>query len=303
MAVPDFQSFFKPLLDIATDGKEHTIQETREIIAKKMNLTQKDLEELLLSGTQTKFDNRVAWAKSDFTQAKVLESPRLSYFKITDRGCELHKKGHERIDIKILDQYLEFVAFHTAGRAKLPKGTDEGQDTGDETPEEVLQKAYQSIRNDLATELLEKIKQNSPKFFERLVADFMVALGYGGSLADAGRSIGQSGDEEIDGIIKEDRLGLDLIYLQAKRWNGAVGPPKVQKFAGALQGKRARKGVYITRGKFTDDAVRYADSIDPKVILVDGITLASMMIDHGLGTTTTATYEIKRVDSDYFVEE
>ena len=303
MAVPDFQSFFKPLLDIAADGKEHTIQEAREIIAKKMNLTQKDLEELLPSGTQMKFDNRVAWAKSYFTQAKVLESPRRSYFKITDRGRELHKKGHERIDIKILEQYQEFVAFHTAGRAKPPKGTGEGQDTGDETPEEVLQKAYQSIRNDLAAELLEKIKQNSPKFFERLVTDFMVALGYGGSLADAGRSIGQSGDEGIDGIIKEDRLGLDLIYLQAKRWNGAVGRPEVQKFVGALQGKRARKGVYITTGKFTDDAVRYADSIDPKVILVDGITLANMMIDHGLGTTTTATYEIRRKDSDYFTEE
>jgi len=302
MAVPDFQSFFKPLLDIAADSKEHSVREAREIIAKKMNLSDEDLRELLPSKIQTKFDNRVAWAKSYFVQAKVLESPRRAYFKITDRGRELHKKGHKRIDIKILNQYPEFVEFHSAGKGKLePK--EVRNDTGSETPEEMLQNAYQSIRNDLAAELLEKIKQNMPKFFERLVVDFMVALGYGGSLADAGKSIGQSGDEGIDGIIKEDRLGLDLIYLQAKRWNGAVGRPEVQKFVGALHGKRARKGVYITTGKFTDDALKYIESIDPKVILIDGITLANMMIDYGLGTTTTATYEIKRMDSDYFAEE
>lgn len=303
MAVPDFQSFFKPLLDIAADGKEHSIREAREIIAKKMNLSDEDLRELLPSGTQTTFDNRVAWAKSYFTQAKVLESPRRSYFKITDRGRELHSKGHQRIDIKILNQYPEFVEFHTAGRVKPVRGSNKDHDTGDETPEEVLQKAYQSIRNDLAAELLEKIKENSPRFFERLVVDFMLALGYGGSLADAGKSIGQSGDEGIDGIIKEDRLGLDLIYLQAKRWNGSVGRPEIQKFVGALHGKRAKKGVYITTGKFTDDALKYVESIDPKVILIDGITLANLMIDYGLGTTTTAKYEIKRVDSDYFAEE
>lgn len=303
MAVPDFQSFFKPLLDIAADGREHSIQEAREIIAEKMNLSEEDLRELLPSGTQTTFDNRVAWAKSYFTQAKVLESPRRSYFKITDRGRELHSKGHQRIDIKILNQYPEFVEFHTAGRVKPVRGSNKDHDTGDETPEEVLQKAYQSIRNDLAAELLEKIKENSPKFFERLVVDFMLALGYGGSLADAGKSIGQSGDEGIDGIIKEDRLGLDLIYLQAKRWDGSVGRPEIQKFVGALQGKRAKKGVYITTGKFTDDALKYVESIDSKVILIEGITLANLMIDYGLGTTTTAKYEIKRVDSDYFAEE
>jgi len=303
MAVPDFQSFFRPLLDIAADGKEHSIREAREIIAKKMNLSDEDLQKLLPSGTQAVFDNRVQWAKAYLSKAKVLESTRRAHFKITDRGRELHKKGHKRIDVKILNKYPEFVEFHTGGKGKFEPGPIGRNGQENETPEEVLQKAYEGIRNDLATELLEKIMQNSPKFFERLVVDFMVALGYGGSLADAGRSIGQSGDEGIDGIIKEDRLGLDLIYLQAKRWNGAVGRPEVQKFVGALQGKRARKGVYITTGKFTDDAVRYADSIDSKVILIDGMMLANMMIDHGLGTTTTATYEIKRIDSDYFTEE
>lgn len=302
MAVPDFQSFFKPLLEIAADRKEHSMKEARELIAKNMNLSEADLKELLPSGTQTKYDNRIAWAKSYFVQAKVLEAPRRAYFRITDRGRDLLKKGYDRIDIKILDQYPEFVEFHTM---KAASSTDNSQqDTLHlETPEETLQKAYQNIRSDLAAEILEKIKSNSPQFFERLVVDIMISLGYGGSRADAGKSIGQSGDEGIDGIIKEDRLGLDVIYLQAKRWDGTVGRPEVQKFVGALHGKRAKKGVFITTGRFSDDALRYVESIDPKVILIDGRTLTELMIDHGLGTSTTAKYEIKRIDTDYFTEE
>ena len=302
MAVPDFQSFFKPLLEIAADGKEHSIKEARELIAIKMNISEEDVKELLPSGIQTKFDNRIAWAKSYFVQAKVLEAPRRAYFRITERGLELLKKGYERIDVKILNQYPEFVEFHTM---KTASSTDNGQqDTLPlETPEETLQKAYQNIRSDLSAEILEKIKSNSPQFFERLVVDIMVSLGYGGSRADAGKSIGQSGDEGIDGIIKEDRLGLDVIYLQAKRWDGTVGRPEIQKFVGALHGKRAKKGVFITTGRFSDDAVKYVESIDPKVILIDGRTLSELMIDYGLGTSTTAKYEIKRIDSDYFTEE
>jgi restriction system protein len=302
MAVPDFQSFFKPLLEIAADVKEHSMKEARELIAKNMNLSEADLKELLPSGTQTKYDNRIAWAKSYFVQAKVLEAPRRAYFRITDRGLDLLKKGYNRIDIKILNQYPEFVEFHTM---KAASSTDNGQqDTLHlETPEETLQKAYQNIRSDLAAEILEKIKSNSPQFFERLVVDIMISIGYGGSRADAGKSIGQSGDEGIDGIIKEDRLGLDVIYLQAKRWDGTVGRPEVQKFVGALHGKRAKKGVFITTGRFSDDALRYVESIDPKVILIDGRTLTELIIDHGLGTSTTAKYEIKRIDTDYFTEE
>jgi restriction system protein len=290
MAVPDFQSFFKPLLDIAADGKEHSMKEARELITKCMNIAEDDLRELLPSGTQTKYDNRIAWAKSYFVQANVFESPRRGWFRITERGKELLKKGHDRIDVKILNQFPEFVECHT-------------ETSTVETPEETLQKAYLNIRGDLAAEILERIKGNSPQFFERLVVDAMVALGYGGSRADAGKSIGQSGDEGIDGIIKEDRLGLDVIYLQAKRWEGTVGRPEIQKFVGALHGKRAKKGVFITTGRFSEDAVKYVESIDPKVILIDGRTLAELMIDYGLGTTSTAKYEIRRVDSDYFAEE
>lgn len=302
MAVPDFQSFFKPLLEIAADGKEHSLKEAREIIAKKMVLSEEDLKEPLPSGGQTKFDNRVAWAKSYFVQAKVFMSPRRGYFTITDRGCELLRQGHEKIDIKILNQYPEFVEFHTAKPDKTGE-VNVVEEIQSETPEELLQKAYQSIRSDLAGEIITKIKNNSYQFFENLVIDLMIALGYGGSRADAGKSIGQTGDEGVDGIIKEDRLGLDVIYLQAKRWDGTVGRPEVQKFVGALHGKRAKKGVFITTGKFSEDATKYVENIDPKVILIDGRTLAELMIDYNLGTSTATTFEIKRIDSDYFGEE
>lgn len=298
MAVPDFQSFFKPLLELAADGKEHSMQEARDTIAKTMALPEADMQEPLPSGRQTKFNNRVAWAKSYFVQAKVLDSPRRGHFRITQRGLDLLKKAHKRIDVRILNQYTEFIEFH---KARSPK--EEEPEEQAETPEETLEKAYESIRSDLAGQIVERITNNSPQFFERLVVDLMVAMGYGGSRADAGKSIGGSGDEGIDGIIKEDRLGLDLVYLQAKRWDGTVGRPDVQKFVGALHGKRAKKGVFITTGKFSDDARKYVETIDPKVILIDGRTLAELMIDHGLGTTTTASYQIKRIDSDYFAEE
>jgi restriction system protein len=303
MSVPDFQSFFKPLLEIAGDGSEHSLKSAREIIAKKMKLSADDLKELLPSGNQTKFDNRVAWAKTYFVQAKVLLSPKRGYFLITDRGRDLLKKGHEKIDVKILNQYPEFVEFHTAKAGKMGGNGDGGTESPAETPEETLQKAYQSIRSDLAGEILEKVKNNSPQFFEKLVVDLMVAMGYGGSRSDAGQSIGQSGDEGVDGIIKEDRLGLDVIYLQAKKWEGTVGRPEIQKFVGALHGKRAKRGVFLTTGKFSDDAIKYVDTIDPKVILIDGRRLADLMIDFGVGTSIISNLEIKRMDSDYFIEE
>ncbi len=298
MALPDFQSFFKPLLEIAEDGKEHSLKEARETIATVMAIPEEDLKELLPSGIQTKFENRLAWAKSFFVQAKVLETPRRGYFKITQRGRDLLKQGHQRVDIKVLNQFPEFVEFRTAKSARI-----EEPEPASETPEETLQKAYESIRGDLSSQILERIKGNTPQFFEKLVVDLMVAMGYGGSRADAGKSIGTSGDEGIDGIIKEDRLGLDVIYLQAKRWDGTVGRPEIQKFVGALQGKKAKKGVFITTGKFSEDAVKYAEAIDPKVILIDGRLLAELMIDYGLGTTTMGSYELKRIDSDYFAEE
>ncbi len=302
MAVPNFQSFFLPLLEFASDGEEHTIQEARQALVISMKISEEDLADRLPSGTQTKFENRTAWAKSYFVQAKVLESPRRGRLRITDRGKELLQQGHTRIDIKVLDQYQEFVEFRTT-----KKNGDQKQEIDveplDETPEETLQKAYQSIRNDLAGDLLHRIKTNSPKFFEDLVVDLMIAMGYGGSRADAGKSLGKSGDEGIDGTINEDRLGLDIIYLQAKRWEGSIGRPEIQKFVGALHGKRAKKGVFITTSSFTREAENYVKTIDPKVVLIDGWALADWMIDCDLGVSTAANYRIKRVDTDYFDEE
>lgn len=300
MAVPEFQSFFKPLLEFASDGLECSIGEARVALAEAMNLTQDDLAEVLPSGRQTRFDNRVAWAKSYLVQAKALVSPRRGRFSITERGRELLSQGHERIDTKVLNQYTEFVEFHSPHRTDSNElGLD---DTQQETPEETLQQAYESIRRDLALEIHSLIMENSPDFFENLVVDLMISLGYGGSRADAGRSVGRSGDGGIDGIINEDRLGLDVIYLQAKRWEGTVGRPEIQKFVGALHGKRARKGVFITTGRFSNDAIKYVSSIDPKVSLIDGRRLAELMIDNRLGVAGIASYEIMRVDSDYFEE-
>ena len=225
------------------------------------------------------------------------------YFRITDRGRELLVKRHPRIDIRILDQYPEFVEFHSPSRDSDSQNSHEIAPTQTETPEETLQKAYQNIRNELRAELLNRVKSNSPRFFESLVVDLMIAMGYGGSKIDAGKALGQTGDEGVDGIIKEDRLGLDVIYLQAKRWDGTVGRPEIQRFVGALHGKRARKGVFITTGRFSEDAIEYVNHIDPKVILIDGRVLSDLMIDFNLGTTTAASYELKRIDSDYFGEE
>ena len=302
MAVPDFQSFFRPLLDLAADGREHSLAEARAIIAKRMDLSEEDLKEMLPSGTQSKFYNRVAWAKSYFVKARILRSPRRGHFQIEARGQELHKQGHERITVGILNQYPEFVEFHTA-KTEGAVTAEVVDGSAAETPEETLQKAYQDIRADLASEVLSLIKTNSPEFFESLVVDLMIALGYGGSRSDAGHSIGRSGDEGIDGIINEDRLGLDVVYLQAKRWDDPVGRPEIQRFVGALQGKRARKGVFITTSRFTAGARDYVARIDPKVVLIDGPTLALLMIDSRLGVTATASYEMMRIDTDYFEEE
>ncbi len=198
-----------------------------------------------------------------------------------------------------MEQFEEFVQFRSIRREK--SHSEEAVAT-DQTPEESLESAYQKLREGLASEILQITKSGSPAFFEQLVVDLLVKKGYGGSRREAGQALGKSGDGGIDGIIKEDKLGLDIIYIQAKRWDGSVGRPEVQKFAGALQGQRAKKGIFITTSAFTKDATDYAAFIDSKIILIDGARLAEFMIDHGIGVATQATYEIKRIDSDYFTE-
>lgn len=301
MPIPDFQTLMLPLLRHLADGSERTNQETVDALAKEFNLTESDLAQLLPSGQQTIFRNRVAWAKAHFKRAGIIASPRRGVYKITDRGRDVLEQKPQQIDLKFLDQFPGHREFRTSSRKDTevpPSGSED-----DLTPEEHIAFGYQQIREELASELLRRTKECPPEFFEQLVIDLLLAMGYGGSRQEAGKAVGRAGDGGIDGIIKEDRLGLDVIYVQAKRWEGAVGRPEIQKFAGALQGQRARKGIFITTSGFSKDARDYVASIDSKIILIDGEELAKLMIDHGIGVTEVASYVVKRIDSDYFGQE
>jgi restriction system protein len=293
----------RPLLEFAADGQEHSLAEAREKLATRFGLTDQEKQALLPSGRQAVFTNRVAWAKVYLSQAGILESLRRGYFEITARGKQTLKDAPDRITIKYLHQFPEFVEFRSPAKkredaaASSPVADDEGQ-----TPEEMLEAAYQRLRNDLVSELLDRIKKCSPQFFEQLVLEVLLEMGYGGSRKEAGEAIGATGDEGIDGIINEDRLGLDVIYLQAKKWEGTVGRPEIQKFVGALHGKRAKKGVFITTSTFSADSVDYVSKIEPKVVLLDGRQLAGLMIDFNVGVTRMTSYDAKKIDLDYFEE-
>ncbi len=288
-----------PLLRFAADGQEHSLREAIESLADHFHLSDDERKALLPSGRQATFDNRVGWARTYMKKAGLLQTPRRGYFTITDSGLRALKTNPDKINVKFLEQYPEFLDFRTKGKATQ---TDVTMPTEERTPREVMEDAYATIRTQLAGELLERIAQSSPQFFERLVVDLLVTMGYGGTRRDAGEAVGGSGDEGIDGIIKEDRLGLEVVYIQAKRWENTVHRPEIQKFVGALSGQNARKGVFMTTSNFSAGAVEYAKGLSVKVVLIDGETLASLMIDHGVGVTPEASYEIKRVDSDYFDE-
>lgn len=299
MAVPDFQSIMLPLLKIAEDGQEHSGHEFLERLAEFFNLSDDELNEVLPSGKQTRFYNRVGWARTYLIKSKLLEMPRRSFYKITERGKEVLKSNPDRIDMNYLKRFPEYIEFKSKENEK-DKGEQKEENTEESTPEEILEGAYQEIRDNLALEVLENVMSCSPAFFERLVVELLVAMGYGGSRRDAARAVGQTGDEGIDGIIDEDRLGLDTIYIQAKKWANNVGRPEIQKFVGALAGKRARKGIFITTSSFSSDAVKYASDIDTKVILIDGKRLAELMMDYNIGVNEVTTYKLKKIDSDYF---
>lgn len=281
------------------------MQEAREGLAEIMGLSQEDLEKRLPSGRQSTFANRVAWAKVYLTQAGVLESPKRGKFHISNRGRQILIEAPNRISIKYLEQFKEFQEFRQASsKNRTQKVTHVGDDDNSSTtPEETLEQAYQQLRDEVANELLHLIKNNTPEFFEKLVIYLIVSMGYGGSVKEAGKATRKTADEGIDGIIKEDRLGLETIYLQAKRWEAVVGRPEIQKFVGALHGQRAKKGVFITTSRFSKEALDYVGQIDPKVVLLDGADLVQLMIDHGVGVSSAATYEVKKVDTDFFIED
>ena len=302
MTVPDYQSIMLPLLEYAGDGKEHLLRRAYDDLAQFFNLTEEERQELLPSGRQSTFENRVGWARTYLKKAGLLSSPKRAHFQITQKGQDVLKAKPNTINVAFLKQYPEFLEFQTKSNKAGPTtaGLSEEQEI---TPEESMEASYIKLRDDLADELLETIKSCTPSFFERLVVDLLVKMGYGGTRKDAGMAIGRSGDGGIDGIIKEDRLGLDVVYIQAKRWEGTVSRPEIQKFAGALLGQQARKGVFITTSSFSKEAKNYTSAIDSKIVLIDGEMLAELLIDFDLGVSPVAVYSLKRVDLDYFMEE
>ena len=301
MAIPDYQTIILPFLQFLRDEEVRSKRETVEHLAKVFKLTEQELKELLPSGKQPIFSNRVGWARTYMKKAGLIESVKHGYLIISERGKKVLSQNPEKIDVKFLEQFPGFLKFKKSKKVKVPgKITPPPPDIN---PEEALEFAYQELQESLASDLLQTIKECSPEFFERLVVDVLIKMGYGGSRKEAGEAMGRTGDGGIDGIIKEDKLGLDIIYIQAKHWENTVGRPEIQKFAGALQGQRARKGIFITTSNFSKEALDYVNNIESKIILIDGQRLAELMIDHNVGVSPVASYEIKKTDTDYFIED
>ena len=293
-----------PLLALAADGSEHVLVTARDELARQHGSSDAEREIRLPKSGQRVFDNRVSWAKVHLQRAGLLSSKKPAHFEITTEGRAVLLDPPKRIDRNFLMRYPEYVAFRKPPESDGPGPGDHPEPPPtEEPPEETFERAHEQMRAALAADLLLKIRAGSPAFFEKLVVDLLLGMGYGGSRSEAGEAIGRAGDGGIDGIIREDRLGLDTIYLQAKRWERTVGRPEIQQFVGALHGRRARKGVFLTTSSFSKDAIEYVEHVDPKVVLIDGEELAALMIDHGVGVTTVETYDVCRVDNDYFGEE
>lgn len=296
MAIPDYQTIMLPLLKALGDKGEHSLRQTIDELAIQFKLSPEEQSQLLPSGQQSIFRNRVGWARTYLKKAGLIEYTSRGLFRISDRGVQVLSKKPERIDVKFLKQFKEFNEFRSI---RQEKPQDEETET---TPEETLANAYLNLRNELANDLLQQLKVSTPGQFEGIVIDLLVAMGYGGSRKEAAKVIGKSGDKGIDGVINEDKLGLDTIYVQAKKWDGSVGSPEIRNFAGALQEQHARKGVFITTASFSSSAKEVASRVDNKLILIDGETLVQYMIDHNIGVSPSVTYELKKIDLDYFDE-
>ncbi|MCZ8249109.1 restriction endonuclease [Microcystis sp. LE19-195.1E] len=307
MPIPDFQSIMLPLLKILADGKVYKYREIFEALVREFQVTEAERKEMLPSGQQEIFANRVGWAKTYLKKAGLIDSPQRATFVISEKGKEILSQNLDHIDTKFLRQFPEFQEFTRVNKQNETITLERNLSTSDQeqNPEELLENSYQEIRQALATDLLSILRKLSPDAFEKLVVELLVKMGYGGSIRDAGKAVGKSGDQGIDGIIKEDRLGLDIIYIQAKRWadNNAVGRPEIQKFVGALAGQGAKKGIFITTSYFTKEALEYVPRNEIKIVLIDGEELGQLMIDYNLGVSTQKIYEIKRIDHDYFGDE
>ena len=304
MSVPDFQKIMLPLLKILGDKKEHHLKDITEILSKIFNLTDNDRKELLPSGKQPIFNNRVGWAQTYLKKAGLIDSPKRTVFVITDLGINVLNQNQTTININFLNQFSKFKDFHTA-KKEDNTASEAINNNEEQTPEEIIETTYTQLRESLAHDLLEKVLNQSPYFFENLVIELLVKMGYGGSIKEAGSATKKSGDEGIDGIIKEDKLGLDVIYIQAKKWkkDSTVGRPDIQRFVGALAGQGAKKGIFITTSCFSKEAREYTTRNETKIVLIDGEQLCNLMIDYNIGVATSQLFELKKLDNDYFEGE
>ncbi len=305
--IPSYEEIMLPFLKHLKDGQEHSLSEIHDKLAEYFNLTDEEIRELLPSGQQPVFRNRIGWARTYLKKAGLLDSPKRAHFIITDRGNELLNENPTEITAKLLSRYDEFLEFQSIKKPKDKKDATTSESNvfevnSSQTPEEALEYAYQKLKNDLAKELLEMVKSCSPAFFEKLVIDLLIAMGYGGSRKDAGEAMGKSGDGGIDGTIKEDRLGLDIIYLQAKRWENSVPVKEIRDFTGALASKKAKKGIFITTSTFPKSVDEFIKQVEYKIILIDGQRLTELMIENNVGLSNVSTYHVKTIDSDYFEE-
>lgn len=306
MAVPNFQEIMLPALKLLNESSPRSVKEIAGKISDIFNLDDEERKALLPSGIQTVVSNRTNWSLYYMKRAGLLSTQKRGVYEITTLGKSVLESRPANINSEFLEQFEEFQSFKEkraqpdAGLAIHPVVVPEA--IQNETPEESLDSAYNKIRISLASDLMERIFNQSPEFFERLVIELLVKMGYGGSIKEAGKAIGKTGDEGIDGVIKEDKLGLDIIYIQAKRWAemNSVGRPEIQKFVGALAGQGAKKGIFITTSRFTREALEYSPRNETKVVLIDGNTLCQLMIDYDIGVTPIARYDVKRVDNDYF---
>ncbi len=303
MAIPDYQTIMRPLLETCSDGKEHRIRDLIEVVGDIFKVSADERAQMIPSGSSTTLGNRVGWARTYLKKAGLLEQPARGVVQITPRGVEVLKSGAQ-IDNAYLAQFTEFQTFRQRLRiAQIEEATPK-TDISETTPEEALQQAFDELRGSLITDVHDALLRASPAFFERAVVDLLLAMGYGGSIEDAGTLLGGSGDGGVDGAIKEDQLGLDSIYVQAKKWavDRTVGDGEIRNFIGALQLQRARKGVFFTTSDFTKSARASAARSESRVVLINGVELATLMVDHKVGVSVTSTLELKKLDSDYFEE-
>lgn len=306
MAVPKFYEFFGSFLKAVSDGEIHKSKEVQKVIASSMNLTEEDMAEQLPSQRQATYINRINWARTYLDKAGLIRTPARGQYQITDEGLKVLQSGVS-IDLKYLDRYPAFREFHTINPSEAkPQGNPTPQEEEEKTPTEIMTEAFDKVNASLASDLMDMVMGLEPTEFETLVVKLLLKMGYGYGIEDAGKVTRATGDGGIDGIIKEDQLGFNNIYIQAKKWSAdhKVSRPEVQKFAGALQGEKATKGLFITTTEFTKDAQDFAANLlSSNIVLIDGNQLTKLMIKYNLGVAVEQTYEIKRIDSDFFSED